>query len=100
MDNASYHSKIINKAPTHNNRKSEIVDWLSRNNIEHESSFSKSELIDLCKKYKEKQKYVIDDIAAAHSHKILRLPPYHCEFNPIELIWAKVKTEVKKNKLK
>lgn len=24
---------------------------------------------------------------------ILRLPPYHCEFNPIKLIWAEVKGE-------
>lgn len=22
---------------------------------------------------------------------VLRLPPYHCELNPIELIWAQVK---------
>ena len=29
-------------------------------------------------------------------HEVLRLPPYHCEFNPIELIWAKIKNEVKK----
>lgn len=28
---------------------------------------------------------------------ILRLPPYHCELNPIELIWAQVKNEVAAN---
>ena len=21
-------------------------------------------------------------------HKVIRLPPYHCELNPIELAWA------------
>ena len=24
-------------------------------------------------------------------HKVFRLPPYHCELNPIELAWSQVK---------
>lgn len=35
--------------------------------------------------------YRIDTLAAAHGHEVLRIPPYHCEFNPIELVWSKVK---------
>lgn len=27
-------------------------------------------------------------------HEVVRLPPYHCEYNPIELIWAQVKGQV------
>jgi len=27
-------------------------------------------------------------------HEVIRLPPYHCQYNPIELIWAQVKGEV------
>lgn len=27
-------------------------------------------------------------------HEVLCLPPYHCQYNPIELIWAQVKSEV------
>ncbi|KAF0730134.1 DDE 3 domain-containing protein [Aphis craccivora] len=30
-------------------------------------------------------------------HEVVRLPPYHCQYNPIELIWAQVKGEVAKN---
>lgn len=30
-------------------------------------------------------------------HTVLRLPSYHCEFNPIELAWAMVKGYVKSN---
>lgn len=26
-------------------------------------------------------------------HKVVRLPPYYCQYNLIELIWAKVKGE-------
>lgn len=96
MDNAAYHSKLINKVQTSSNRKCEIINWLLDNKIEHDPSITKSELIDICKLHIDKQKYLIDEIAVANGHEVLRLPPYHCELNPIELIWAKIKTEVKK----
>jgi transposase len=41
--------------------------------------------------------YKIDGIFAEHNHNILRLPPYHLELNPIELIWAHVKNSVAQN---
>ena len=34
---------------------------------------------------------VIDEIARACGHEVLRLPPYHCTLNPIELVWAQLK---------
>lgn len=34
------------------------------------------------------RKYVVDNLAEQYGHKVLRLPPYHCIFNPIELIWG------------
>jgi len=27
-------------------------------------------------------------------HEVVRLPPYHCQYNPIEMIWAQVKGQV------
>ena len=96
MDNAPYHSKLLNKVPTINNRKSQIIDWLVSNDIYHDPSHTKIELLEICKRHKGNQTYEIDEIAAIHGHKVLRLPPYHCIFNPIELIWAQVKTEIKK----
>lgn len=41
--------------------------------------------------------YVVDNIAKNAGHTVLRLPPYHCELNPIELAWVMVKTYVKQN---
>lgn len=96
MDNASYHSRILNKAPRSSNRKSDIIHWLTLNNIRHDPSLTKSKLLEICKENKTRERYEIDELAAAQGHEILRLPPYHCELNPIELIWAKVKTQVKK----
>ncbi|CAI6370309.1 unnamed protein product [Macrosiphum euphorbiae] len=42
-------------------------------------------------------KYVIDELAKQHNRTVLRLPPYHCELNPIELAWSSVKNYVKMN---
>ena len=41
--------------------------------------------------------YVIDDEAAVHGHYVLRLPPYHCELNPIEMISSILKPRVRGN---
>lgn len=32
-----------------------------------------------------------------HGVELLRLPPYHCHFNPIELAWADLKSYVRAN---
>ncbi|KAJ8910114.1 hypothetical protein NQ315_013254 [Exocentrus adspersus] len=33
-------------------------------------------------------------MAKKENKVVFRLPPYHCELNPIEMIWAQVKNEV------
>jgi len=35
MDNASYHSRVINKPPSRNTRKADIQKWLQQNNIKY-----------------------------------------------------------------
>ena len=41
------------------------------------------------KKYRtDKTLKVIDNNAKKYEHKVIRLPPYHCDLNAIELIWA------------
>jgi len=36
----------------------------------------------------------LDEIALQMSHEMVRFPPYYCQYNPIELIWAQVKGKV------
>lgn len=43
----------------------------------------------------EKQ-YVVDNIAQKYGHTVLRLPPYYCIFNPIELIWGQLKKRIRR----
>ena len=41
--------------------------------------------------------YKLDVMMGKHGHNVLRLPAYHAELNPIELIWAQVKGAIAKN---
>lgn len=92
LDNASYHSRKKNKAPSTATKKEDIKIWLRSNNISFEDDMVRAELLSIVKRHKTHyETYVIDDIAQAAGHKVLRLPPYHCELNPIELVWAQVK---------
>lgn len=90
MDNASYHSVQLEKKPTSSWRKSDIRDWLVKKGVQPSDDLLKHELYELAKKFDIGKKYVIDAIAEEAGHRVVRLPPYHCQYNPIELIWARV----------
>lgn len=58
----------------------------------------KQELLSLVNQHKSiYDKNVVDEMAKEQGKLVLRLPPYHCELNPIELIWAQVKGYVARN---
>ena len=97
MDNAPYHSMQVDKAPTSNNNKQEIVTWLQRNGVAAELTMLKVELLKLVKENKpQKSRYILDEMALKYGHQVIRLPPYHCHYNAIELIWAQIKSYVAK----
>ncbi|XP_077488018.1 uncharacterized protein LOC144098926 [Amblyomma americanum] len=100
MDNAPYHSVALEKPLTTSTRKIEIQAWLTRKGIFWSTDMVRAELLDLCKRTTSGHTvYAIDTLAAKHGHEVLRLPPYHCEFNPIEQVWSMVKGFVaKRNK--
>jgi hypothetical protein len=39
--------------------------------------------------------YHTDMLCAAHGHTVIRLPPYMCDLNPIELAWREIKDYVR-----
>lgn len=94
MDNASYHCVQINKGPTTNTRKAEIQAWLSSNGISYEDYLSREELLVLAKENKQAPVYQVDELLKRHGHEVLRLPPYHCDLNAIELVWSLAKRKV------
>lgn len=100
MDNAPYHSRRQEKIPTTAFKKAEIAEWLASKNIYFEETMLKVQLLELVRLNKNKYiKYAVDEMAREKNVTVLRLPPYHCELNPIELIWAQIKSDVaRKNK--
>lgn len=98
MDNASYHSVHVEQIPTSKTKKADIQAWLAEKGINYNSDMIKVELLQLVAENKKKYAaYRIDEIAAEQGHTVLRLPPYHCELNPIELVWSQVKGHVSAN---
>ena len=57
----------------------------------------KSVMLEQIKSANIKKRYAVVELAASYGHEVLRLPPYHCILNPIEMIWSQVKSYVRKN---
>nr|XP_037286294.1 uncharacterized protein LOC119179331 [Rhipicephalus microplus] len=92
MDNAPYHSVALEKAPTKPTRKADIQLWLTKKGVPWSEDMVRAELLELSQKVNTPSiVYRIDTLAATHDHDVLRVPPYHCEFNPIELVKSQVK---------
>ena len=95
IDNVSYHSRNDVNYPLSKWKKAQFQDWLTQHNIPFNSDDLRAELWLVCKRHRvDKTSKVIDNIAKKYGHEILRLPPYHCELNAIELIWADEKNYV------
>jgi len=96
MDNASYHSVKKHSIPVKSRRKPEIINWLEIKGVIVEHPTVKNDLMEKVNKIKNQyDQYVIDEYAKQNNKIILRLPPHHCELNPIELAWSSVKSYVR-----
>lgn len=96
MDNAPYHSRIKDKAPTSSSMKADMAKWLTERGISFSQDLRKPELYNVVKLHKPPiPTYVIDSKAASMGYKVIRLPPYHCHYNPIEMVWGHMKGYVK-----
>uniref|UniRef100_A0A0B7BGD8 Tc1-like transposase DDE domain-containing protein n=1 Tax=Arion vulgaris TaxID=1028688 RepID=A0A0B7BGD8_9EUPU len=96
MDNASYHNVVAleDKIPISSSTKEEMKTWLVKENVNFDNNCLKPELLQIVRQTKRMKVYQIDKIILEHGHTSLRLPPYHPQLNPIELVWAKVKGRV------
>lgn len=106
IDQAPYHTK---QDPTTMNpnmswKKNKIIDWIIKKDISlppgpyNIHRFTKAQLIVYATPYFGTPEKIVDQLIRNHRPdvKLLWLPVAHCELNPIELIWAYVKSKVAK----
>ena len=88
---------MLESVPTMSSRKQQMHDWSMAKGIEYPESALKREVFQLVCASNPKTKFAVDEMAKAAGHEVVRLPPYHCELNPIELAWSQVKHYIKNN---
>ena len=62
MDNASYHSRQLNKVPNSNNTKVEIQNYMMENNIYFEETYTKKDLLNVLKTFNIEKEYICDNL--------------------------------------
>ncbi|KAG9405655.1 hypothetical protein AC1031_003563 [Aphanomyces cochlioides] len=78
LDNAKYHKGLPSSTPTSGKRKSVLLEACALYGIATSGD-----------EYK-----MIVDMAQSLGHTVVYTPPHHSDLQPIELIWANVKTKV------
>ena len=53
------------------------------------------ELLGIARAHRQPPSYAIDQLVRENGHEVLRLPPYHPDFNAIEIIWSQLKTIIR-----
>lgn len=66
-----------------------MINWLNGHEIPVDSKLTKPQIHGIICRHKES--YTVFRILAEHGHTVLRLPPYHPDFNPIENVWSQLK---------
>lgn len=99
LDNAPYHSRLVEKVPNTSSCKDEIRNFLHKNDLYFEENYSKKQLLEVLSTKNFPKKYVVDEMANAANFIVLRLPPYFCIFNPIELIWGQLKKRIRRKNI-
>ena len=97
IDNAPYHNRVAEPVPTTSSTKAVMQQWLTKRGVEWSWTDLKRDLLEKIKGEKPGKSYVTDDIAERFGHNVIRTPVAHCELNPIELVWSKVKGYMRKN---
>ncbi|XP_069354549.1 uncharacterized protein [Maniola hyperantus] len=95
VDTASPHDKEYDPAPNSNAKRSDMTAWLDQKGIHYTTDMYKPQLYQLINDNKDCfKKFALDKMLTDYGHDILRIPPHHPDLNPIEMVWAVIKTHV------
>jgi hypothetical protein len=74
------------------------LNFWKKNDLYYEENYTKKQLLEVLKTKHCEKRYEADTSEAAMAgYEVLRLPPYHCMFNPTEMIWAQLKNNLRRN---
>ena len=85
------------KIPNGSSKQIDIQHWVDRRGIKYDSNATNANLLHVVAMNKPETKFITDTIAPEYGHVVQRLPPFHCELNPIELTWGQEKKKIAKN---
>ena len=68
-----------------------MIAYLNKNGIDYPPKAMKDQIWGILANKQPQKRYHLDLYAQHHGHWVLRLPPYHCHFNAIEMAWSEVK---------
>ncbi|XP_063924730.1 uncharacterized protein LOC135138682 [Zophobas morio] len=89
IDNASYHSRFEEEIPRKSWTKTKMITYL--NGIDYAPKTMKDQIWGILVNKQSQKRYHLDLHTQHHGHWVLRLPPYHCHFNAIEMAWSEVR---------
>ena len=88
--------------PTKSSNKSELLAFLEKYQVATAAGATNKELWEEVQIVMEARggrdalkRYLTDEFAATLGVLIVRLPPYHCQFSPIELVWNQLKSHLR-----
>jgi transposase len=70
---------------------------MASHNIAVPQKNTKKDLLEILKNHDIPQQYVVDETAKERGHTVLRLPPYYCVLNPMDLIWSSLKRGIRQS---
>jgi hypothetical protein len=86
IENASYQNVQLNRHPTSNAGKGEMLFWLDKRVTRYSSDMTKAEMYELIKMHKPQyETFATDCLLAEHAHTVIRLPLHHLDLNPIKI---------------
>lgn len=101
MDGAKYHTRRENPVPTAATKRDDIMRWMNDNDITppppKRRKHTAKEVLKHIATLQIPSVKVSSTIAQRHGHKIMITPPYHCEVQPIERVWAFAKNPIALN---
>ena len=94
MDNAKYHCTFPDDVPVGRKKKEDYIAYCNSRHIVIESTNTIPILKMKMKAKLQEEKMMCELLAEAQGHRVLFTPPCHSDFQPIELLWAKLKGDI------